>query len=66
MRDFGVEGKSPSSFKVETINVDSKAMYPRDLVARGFDKGRIKMVLALDITYLRIGVGFFTNTVGHS
>ena len=56
MRDLGIAGISPRTFKVTTI-ADPSATYPQDLVNRHFAPAGINELWTSDLTYLKIGTG---------
>ena len=56
MRDLGIAGISPRTFKVTTV-ADPTASYPEDLVNRHFFAEGINELWTSDLTYLKIGEG---------
>lgn len=56
MRDLGIAGISPRTFKVTTV-ADPSASYPQDLVNRHFAPAGINELWTSDLTYLKIGTG---------
>jgi transposase InsO family protein len=58
MRELGIEGISPQSFKVTTTVQALGTSFSPELVERRFDQGTLNQVITSDITYLKIGDGF--------
>jgi putative transposase len=56
MRELGVAGISPRTFKVTTV-ADPTATYPEDLVNREFAPEGLNVLWTSDLTYLKIGEG---------
>ena len=53
MRELGISGISPRSFKVTTVR-SSNANYPQDLVNRDFAPEGLNQLWTSDLTYLKI------------